>query len=147
MESGSEGLSVGQVAKRAGVTVATLHFYESRGLISSWRNAGNQRRYRRGVLRRIAVIKTAQRLGLSLTEIASAMQELPLEVTPSKADWARLSRRWRQQLQARIDQLERLRDQLDGCIGCGCLSLRECSLRNPEDVAAQAGEGAAYLAP
>ncbi|TXS89537.1 redox-sensitive transcriptional activator SoxR [Parahaliea maris] len=141
----SEGLSVGKVAERAGVSVATLHFYENRGLISSWRNNGNQRRYRQGVLRRIAVIKTAQRLGLSLAEIAAAMETLPADRTPTKADWKRLSSRWRGQLQARIDQLEKLRDQLDGCIGCGCLSLQQCRLRNPDDIAAEEGDGAIYL--
>ncbi|WP_116369084.1 redox-sensitive transcriptional activator SoxR [Parahaliea mediterranea] len=137
--------SVGQIAERAGVSVATLHFYESRGLIGSERNAGNQRRYRRGVLRRIAVIKTAQRLGLSLADIADAMATLPVDRTPTKADWKRLSTRWRSQLQARIEQLQRLRDELDGCIGCGCLSLRQCRLRNPDDCAGDEGEGAIYL--
>lgn len=145
MARDEDGLSVGKVAERSGVTVATLHFYESRGLISSWRNSGNQRRYRQGVLRRIAVIKTAQRLGLSLAEIAAAMDTLPVDTTPTKADWKRLSSRWRGQLQARIDQLEKLRDQLDGCIGCGCLSLRQCRLRNPDDIAAEEGDGAIYL--
>lgn len=138
-------LSVGQVAARSGLSVATLHFYEQSGLISSQRNAGNQRRYPMGVLRRLGVIKTAQRLGISLKEISEALQQLPAQRTPTSADWHKLSTRWRAQLQARIAQLEKLRDQLDGCIGCGCLSLNKCQLRNPGDAAAARGSGAVYL--
>lgn len=135
-------LSVGQLADRSGVAVSTLHFYESRGLIRSARTAGNQRRYARDVLRRVAVIRTAQRLGLSLDRIAQALDTLPADRAPTRADWARLSRQWRQDLDDRIAQLQRLRDTLDDCIGCGCLSLQRCRLRNPGDVQGQGGPGA-----
>lgn len=140
-------LSVGQVAARSGVAVSALHFYEAKGLIHSERNAGNQRRYGRDVLRRIAVIKVAQRAGVPLAEIARALQALPAGAAPDRADWQRLSRRWRADLDARIAQLTRLRDHLDGCIGCGCLSLRECPLRNPQDVLAEEGSGPRLLQP
>ncbi|MEE8379756.1 MAG: redox-sensitive transcriptional activator SoxR, partial [Gammaproteobacteria bacterium] len=110
-------LSVGQVASRCGVAVSAIHFYETKGLIESWRNAGNQRRYTRDVLRRIAVIKTAQHLGISLKSIAEALNKLPSNRTPTAADWAKLSRQWKDDLNARILKLEQLRDDLDGCIG------------------------------
>ncbi|WP_110707167.1 redox-sensitive transcriptional activator SoxR [Salinicola sp. CR57] len=129
-----QALSVGDVARRSGVAVSTLHFYETKGLIHSWRNAGNQRRYTRDVLRRVAVIKIAQRTGVPLTEIREALAALPDSRTPTAADWRRLSERWRAALDERIAQLTLLRDQLDGCIGCGCLSLSQCPLRNPGDV-------------
>lgn len=135
-------LSVGEVATRSGVAVSALHFYEAKGLIQSVRNRGNQRRYRRDVLRRVAVIKVAQRMGIALAEIRVALDALPDTRTPTAADWRRLSARWRADLSARIVQLTRLRDQLDGCIGCGCLSLKTCPLRNPDDVAGSAGPGA-----
>lgn len=138
-------LTVGQVAARAGVAVSTLHFYESKGLIHSWRNAGNQRRYPREVLRRVAVIKVAQRTGIPLAEIQAALSSLPENRTPTAADWKRLSARWRDALDARINSLVRLRDQLDGCIGCGCLSLKACPLRNPWDELADEGPGARLL--
>lgn len=138
-------LSVGQVAARSGVAVSALHFYEARGLIHSVRNVGNQRRYGRDVLRRIAVIKVAQRAGVPLAEIAHALQALPADAAPDRADWQRLSRRWRADLDARIAQLTRLRDHMDGCIGCGCLSLRECPLRNPQDVLGEDGSGPRLL--
>ncbi|MEG0554901.1 MAG: redox-sensitive transcriptional activator SoxR [Comamonas sp.] len=134
-------LSVGDVARRSGVAVSTLHFYESRGLIASARTAGNQRRYPRAVLRRVAVIKVTQRMGVPLAEIAQALSALPSGELPSQADWAALSAQWRQQLDQRIEGLTQLRDQLDGCIGCGCLSLKACPLRNGEDCLAQAGPG------
>jgi len=140
-----EVLSVGELAARSGVAVSALHFYERQGLIHGGRNAGNQRRYAREVLRRVAIIKVAQRAGIPLASIRAALDTLPDGRTPTTADWARLSRRWRADLDARIDQLTRLRDQLDGCIGCGCLSLKACPLRNPEDVAAAQGPGAPYL--
>ncbi len=136
--------SVGQVAKRAGVSVQTLHFYESKGLIYSSRSAGNQRRYHGNTLRRIAVIKTAQRLGVSLAEIADMFKNLPKHKSPSTAEWAKMSAIWRAQLQQRIDDLTKLRDQLDECIGCGCLSIKACSLRNPGDEAAKQGDGAVF---
>jgi MerR family redox-sensitive transcriptional activator SoxR len=139
-KSATVSLSVGEVAARSGVAVSTLHFYESRGLIQSTRNAGNQRRYPRSVLRRVAVIKVAQRMGIPLAAIAEALQALPNRRTPTVADWRRLSARWQQELDARIRTLTQLRDQLDGCIGCGCLSLKACPLRNAQD--ALAGEGA-----
>ncbi len=138
-------LSVGQVAKRSGVAVSALHFYETKGLIKSWRNAGNQRRYPREVLRRVAVIKVAQRLGVPLADIANAFQGLPEARTPTAADWNKISDIWRAQLDQRINGLIKLRDQLDGCIGCGCLSLKVCPLRNPEDKLAEQGTGARLL--
>lgn len=134
-------LSVGQLAARSGVAVTALHFYETKGLIQSSRNTGNQRRYPRAMLRRVAVIKMAQRLGISLAEIASALAELPNDHTPTAEDWQRLSARWREDLNRRIDEMVRLRDQLDGCIGCGCMSLKECPLRNRQDHLADAGPG------
>lgn len=138
-------LGVGEVAQRCGVAVSTLHFYESQGLIRSQRSGGNHRRYPRAVLRRVAVIKVAQRLGVPLAEVAQALATLPDGRTPTARDWARLSARWREQLDQRIKQLTRLRDDLDGCIGCGCLSLRSCRLRNPGDELAGQGDGAQLL--
>lgn len=138
----SSELSVGEVARRSGVAVSALHFYESRGLISSVRNTGNQRRYARDVLRRIALIRIAQRVGLSLQEIQAALARLPDSRTPTRADWTRLSRAWRQTLDARVAQLIALRDQLDDCIGCGCLSLQRCRLSNPADCLGANGSGA-----
>ncbi|RAS21303.1 MULTISPECIES: redox-sensitive transcriptional activator SoxR [unclassified Pseudomonas] len=134
-------LSVGQLAARSGVAVTALHFYETKGLIQSTRNAGNQRRYPRAMLRRVAVIKMAQRLGIPLAEIASALAALPIDHTPTAEDWQQLSARWRDDLSRRIDEMVRLRDQLDGCIGCGCMSLKECPLRNRQDHLADAGPG------
>ncbi len=139
------GWSVGQIARRAGVSVATLHFYDSQDLIFSWRNQGNQRRFDPSALRRIAVIKSAQRLGISLQAIGEALSELPRNKAPSTDDWKNMSTRWRAELQQRITHLERLRDELDGCIGCGCLSLKACQLRNPEDQAGKTGDGAVFL--
>ena len=120
----AEHLSIGQVAERSGVPHTALRFYEEKGLISSERSAGNQRRYARSVLRRIAFIRAAQRVGLSLEDISSALATLPADHAPTKADWARLSRDWQHELDARIDALQRLRDRLTGCVGCGCLSGR-----------------------
>ncbi|KXV09448.1 redox-sensitive transcriptional activator SoxR [Acetobacter malorum] len=127
-------LSVGDVARRSGVTVSTLHFYETKGLVSGYRNAGNQRRYPRSILRRVAVIRIAQRAGLSLSEIREALKTLPDGRPPTMRDWRRMSGTWRQALQDRIENLTKLRDQLDLCIGCGCLSLTDCPLRNPGDI-------------
>ncbi len=138
-------LTVGEVARRSGVSVATLHFYESKGLIRSWRTAGNQRRYPRAILRRIALIKVAQRTGIPLAEIQETLQLLPWDCAPSTEDWQTFSTRWRADLDRRIDRLTRLRDQLASCIGCGCLSLAECPLRNPADVLADLGPGARLL--
>jgi MerR family transcriptional regulator, redox-sensitive transcriptional activator SoxR len=134
-------LSVGEVARRSGLAVSALHFYESRGLLASVRSAGNQRRYPRSVLRRVAVIKVAQRMGVPLASIAQALQALPAGRTPTVSDWRRLSQRWREDLDERIRTLTALRDQLDGCIGCGCLSLKVCPLRNAQDALAQQGPG------
>lgn len=140
-------LTIGQVAKRSGVPHTALRFYEDRGLITSERSPGNQRRYPRSVLRRIAFIRSAQRVGLSLEQIGEALATLPRDHAPTKADWARLSRDWRDELDARIDALRRLRDQLTGCVGCGCLSLRTCGLRNSDDRLARYGPGAPVLKP
>ena len=141
----SELLPIGVVAKRSGVAVSTLHFYEARGLIRSERSSGNQRQYRRDMLRRIAFIRSGQRVGISLERIAGALAELPDSRTPNRADWTRLSRLWRNELEQRIEALGRLRDQLDQCIGCGCLSLKACKLFNPDDVLARRGPGARRL--
>jgi len=134
-------LTVGEVARRSGVSVSALHFYEREGLIESWRSAGNQRRYERAVLRRVAVIKVAQAIGIPLAEIRARLERLP----KGRAGWTRLAGEWRADLDRRIDLLTRLRDRLDGCIGCGCLSVDECPLRNPEDRAAGEGAGPRYL--
>ncbi|MDD0842894.1 redox-sensitive transcriptional activator SoxR [Pseudomonas sp. Gutcm_11s] len=139
-------LSVGELARRSGVAVSALHFYEAKGLIVSARNAGNQRRYPREALRRVAVIKVAQRVGIPLAEIAEALSSLPQGRNPTAADWAALSARWREDLEQRIAKLQLLRDQLDGCIGCGCLSLEACPLRNPGDQLAEQGPGAHWQA-
>jgi MerR family redox-sensitive transcriptional activator SoxR len=143
----SRELTVGQVAARSGVAVSTLHFYESQGLIRSWRNSGNQRRYAREVLRRVAVIKVAQRTGISLSSIREALDALPHESAPAVEDWRRLSAQWRADLDDRIARLARIRDQLDGCIGCGCLSLEVCPLRNPWDKLSEQGPGPRLLDP
>lgn len=138
-------LSVGEVAKRSGVAVSALHFYEHEGLIHCWRTAAGHRRYGRDVLRRIAVIRIAQTAGLSLRDIAGALATLPENRTPTAKDWARLSAQWRDSLTNRIDQLTKLRDNLVGCIGCGCLSIDACPLRNPEDALGLQGAGARLL--
>ncbi|MBK1786249.1 redox-sensitive transcriptional activator SoxR [Prauserella cavernicola] len=143
----ADHLSIGQVSDRSGVPHTALRFYEDRGLIFSERSAGNQRRYPRAVLRRIAFIRAAQRVGLSLEEIGQALASLPKDHAPTKADWARLSRNWRDELDARIDALQRLRDQLTGCVGCGCLSLRTCGLHNVDDNLSRFGPGAPLLKP
>jgi MerR family redox-sensitive transcriptional activator SoxR len=135
-------LSIGEVSERSGVAVSAIHFYERKGLISSLRNRGNQRRFSRDVLRRIAVIRVAQRTGMPLSEIRDALARLPDQRTPTATDWRALSNRWRDELDRRIDDLVRLRDQLDGCIGCGCLSIRACPLRNPRDRLGLQGPGA-----
>ncbi|HJV62105.1 MAG TPA: redox-sensitive transcriptional activator SoxR [Albitalea sp.] len=138
-------LSAGEVARRSGVAVSTLHFYEAKGLIQAERSAGNQRRYARDVLRRVAFIRVAQRVGISLADIAAALATLPAGRTPDRADWARLSAGWRADLDERIAQLRKLRDALDDCIGCGCLSIDRCRLRNPLDALAAQGPGARRL--
>ena len=138
-------LSVGEVAKRSGVAVSALHFYEARGLIRSNRTGGNQRRYGRDVLRRIAVIRVAQEVGVPLAEIAATLDSLPEGRTPTRDDWAKLSTTWRDDLDRRIEQLIKLRDGLTDCIGCGCMSIDKCPLRNPEDRLSRQGPGARRL--
>ncbi|WP_153916738.1 redox-sensitive transcriptional activator SoxR [Shewanella sp. TC10] len=138
-------LTVGQVAKRCGIKVSSLHFYETKGLISSLRNQGNQRRYRRDVIRRISVIKAAQKMGVSLQEIKQALSFLPNERTPTKEDWAKLSQAWHDKLTQRIHYLTELRDSLNGCIGCGCLSMKSCPIYNPEDALGIDGVGSVIL--
>ena len=144
-ESSPSELGVGEVAKRSGVTVSTLHFYESKGLIRSSRTRGNQRRYPRGVLRRVAIIRVAQRAGISLATILKALAPIPQDRTPSLNDWRKLSSGWRKELDSRIRNLVQLRDRLDDCIGCGCLSITACPLRNPSDELAQQGAGPRLL--
>ena len=137
--------SVGRVAKRCGIKVSTLHFYEQKQLIRSWRNQGNQRRYKPDVMRRISVIKAAQNLGVSLDEIKTALASLPENRTPTSEDWAKLSASWHAMLDLRIKKMQELRDSLTSCIGCGCLSLTKCPLYNPEDKVASQGAGAILL--
>ncbi len=138
-------LTPGEMSLRSGVAVSALHFYEREGLISSRRTAGNQRRYPRETLRRVAFIRMSQRLGIPLARIREALATLPDDRIPTSKDWARLSAGWRQDLEDRIVHLERLRDNLTGCIGCGCMSLKACQLVNPEDVLADHGPGAVNL--
>ena len=137
--------TVGKVASRCGVRVSTLHFYETKGLIKSWRNAGNQRRYKADVLRRVSVIKAAQKMGISLDNIKHAFASLPEERTPTARDWKKLSTAWQAELNARIGYLERLRDSLTGCIGCGCLSMKNCPIYNEQDKLAAQGSGPVIL--
>jgi len=137
----SHELSVGQVADRSGVAVSALHFYEAEGLITSRRTEGNQRRYPREVLRRVAFIRASQEVGIPLRRIKAALDQLPQNRTPTRRDWARLSTAWRSDLEDRILRLEHLRDRLTGCIGCGCLSLQLCKLVNPDDVLSRKGPG------
>lgn len=145
MSSLPDQLTIGQVADRSGVAHTALRFYEEAGLIAAERTAGNQRRYPRSVLRKLAFIRTAQRVGLSLEQIREALASLPDGRSPTKTDWARLSKTWRTELDTRIDALQRLRDRLTSCIGCGCLSLRSCGLYNHGDELAALGSGALKL--
>ena len=140
-------LGVGEVAERSGVAVSAIHFYEAKGLITSWRNAGNQRRYPREALRRISIIKVAQRLGIPLASIKAALDSLPKGRTPTDQDWKKLSARWHADLDDRIAKMTQLRDQLTGCIGCGCLSMKQCPLRNPWDELSAQGPGPRLLDP
>src|SRR4051794_7403507 len=139
-------LTVGQLAARSGAAVSALHFYESKGLIRSRRTTGNQRRYTRDTLRRVAFVRAAQRVGIPLATIRDALAELPEERTPTHEDWAHLSETWRAELDERIRQLGRLRDHLSDCIGCGCLSLDTCVLSNPDDVFGERLTGSRLLA-
>jgi MerR family redox-sensitive transcriptional activator SoxR len=140
-----KALTVGQLAKRSGVAVSALHFYEAKGLIRSSRSPGNQRRYPREVLRRVSVIKLAQRVGVPLADIHEALKSLPQNRAPTAAEWRRLSSKWKAGLDERIAKLTKLRDQLDQCIGCGCLSINNCWLRNPWDKLGAQGPGARLL--
>ncbi|MDQ8703013.1 redox-sensitive transcriptional activator SoxR [Streptomyces sp. LHD-70] len=139
-------LTVGQLSQRSGAAVSALHFYESKGLIGSRRTSGNQRRYARDTLRRVAFIRAAQRVGIPLATIRDALAQLPEERTPNRDDWARLSENWRSVLDERIKQLGRLRDHLTDCIGCGCLSMETCVLSNPDDVFGERLTGSRLLA-
>ena len=138
-------ITIGELSERSGVAASAIRYYEDLGLVRSRRTPGNQRRYDRAMLRRLAFIRTAQRVGLSLEEIEAALTSLPSNRTPTKADWTRLSRSWRPRIGAQISRLERLRDTLDSCIGCGCLSLRRCALSNPDDEVADRGPGPVFL--
>ncbi len=138
-------LTIGAVAKRCGVNVSTLHFYEEKGLIKSWRNSGNQRRYNKEVLRRVSLIKAAQKMGITLAEIKAQLSTLKDKTAPSQKDWQRLSENWQQELNNRIQTMERLRDYLSGCIGCGCLSMKVCPLYNEDDKLAKKGQGAVLV--
>jgi len=141
----SDRLTIGALAERSGVAASALRFYEQQGLISSSRSDGGQRRYEREVLRRVSFIRIAQQLDVSLDEILSSLASLPGGRNPTKADWQRLARSWRKRLDERIATLEKLRDNLGDCIGCGCLSLKACALYNSNDAAASLGAGPRYL--
>jgi MerR family transcriptional regulator, redox-sensitive transcriptional activator SoxR len=141
----SVSLTIGELSARSGVPASALRYYETMGLIRSVRTSGNQRRYERAELRRVAFIRISQRVGVSLDDIAEALASLPDSRTPTKADWARLSATWKNQLNERIAMLERLRDRLTSCIGCGCLSLQRCGISNPADELAVEGAGPRYL--
>ncbi len=141
----SDWLSIGQLAKRTGLSVSAIRFYETKGLVSPGRNAGGQRRYRRSDIRRLSFVLVTQQFGFSIGQIRDLLTALPDERTPNQRDWTRISRHIRAELDNRIESLERLRDNLDGCIGCGCLSLKRCTLYNPQDGAAAKGAGPRYL--
>ncbi|KQW31415.1 MerR family transcriptional regulator [Rhizobium sp. Root274] len=138
-------LSVGNVARRSGLAVSAIHFYERKGLITADRTGGNQRRYGRDVLRRLALIRAAQEVGLPLSDVAEALDRLPDGRTPTPADWRRIATGWAERLDARIRVLQRLRHDLDGCIGCGCLSMKRCQLVNPADALSEEGTGGVAL--
>jgi MerR family transcriptional regulator, redox-sensitive transcriptional activator SoxR len=138
-------LTVGEISRRSGFAESAVRYYERLGLIAASRTTGNQRRFERSTLRRLAFVRAARNVGLSLTEVAEALESLPAGRTPTRADWTRLSRGWRQRLDDQIDALTALRDGLDSCIGCGCLSLQRCAISNPGDAARAGGPGAAYL--
>lgn len=140
-------LTVGEVSQRTGVPVSALHFYESQGLIYAQRTSGNQRRYPRHMLRRISLVQVAKRLGIPLAEVAEVFAGLPMDRIPRKKDWDAISQRWKQHLEARRQEIERLEEELTGCIGCGCLSMNRCRLLNPSDALAEEGPGARRLPP
>jgi MerR family transcriptional regulator, redox-sensitive transcriptional activator SoxR len=145
VRAAEELLTIGELAQRSGFATSAVRFYDREGLVPAERTSGNQRRYPRSALRRLAFIRAAQNIGVPLSEIREALAVLPETRTPTKADWARLSRHWRARLEAQIAGLEALRDKLDGCIGCGCLSMQRCALYNPGDIAAARGPGARLL--
>lgn len=146
--AGMSHLTIGQLAERAGVATSAIRFYESRGLIQSTRTTGNQRRYEQSTLRRVAFVRAAQRVGLTLEEVGEALATLPEGRTPTKSDWHRISRDWRPRLDEQIRRIELLRARLDGCIGCGCLSMKSCWLSNPGDtIGEHGGRGAVLLEP
>ncbi|KCZ92427.1 redox-sensitive transcriptional activator SoxR [Hyphomonas johnsonii] len=138
-------IPIGQLAARTGVSVSAIRFYEDKGLIRAMRNAGGQRRFLRSDVRRLSFVMIAQQIGFSVAEIADLLADLPQERTPTKADWTKISARFRERLDAQIERLQLTRDRLDGCIGCGCLSLSNCALYNPEDRAARLGPGPRYV--
>lgn len=141
----SDGLTIGALAKRTGLAVSAIRYYEAQGLIAPWRNAGGQRRFERADIRRLSFVMIAQQFGFTLPQIKAELDRLPGGRTPTKADWARISTGFRTALDQRIETLTRLRDNLDGCIGCGCLSLENCTMYNPADRAAEKGPGPRYL--
>lgn len=145
MTSLDHEISIGDLSDRTGVARSALRYYEDEGLIHSYRTSGNQRRYHREVVRRVSFIRVAQELGLSLEEIHASLDELPERRTPTEDDWAKISASWRPRIDAQIHMLERLRDRLDKCIGCGCLSLKVCRLVNADDCAAESGAGPRYV--
>lgn len=138
-------LTIGELAARSGVATSALRFYESKGLIEADRTDGNQRRYPRATLRRVALIRAGQEVGLTLGEVGSALATLPHDATPTKSDWQRLSKSWQARLDQQITELQALRDELTDCIGCGCLSLKSCAIFNPADAIASKGAGPRYL--
>jgi MerR family redox-sensitive transcriptional activator SoxR len=138
-------LTIGEVARRSGFAASAIRYYETQGLLEAGRTSGGQRTFERGVLRRLAFIRAAGNVGLTLEEIRAELARLPANRTPTRADWQRISRHWRSRLDEQIAALERLRDGLDSCIGCGCLSLKTCAMQNPGDLAQTRGPGAAYL--
>jgi MerR family redox-sensitive transcriptional activator SoxR len=140
-------LTIGEVSTRSGLAPSALRYYESLGLITSTRTSGDRRRYQRAVLRRIAVIRAAQQVGLSLVQVRSTFASIPLDVAPTKRDWTRISATWQPVLDQRIAELQQVRDNLDNCVGCGCLSMTQCGLYNPKDTLAGTGSGARRLFP
>jgi len=141
----SAGVSIGYLSERTGLAVSAIRYYESQGLVEPWRNAGGQRRFLRADIRRLSFVMIAQQFGFSLPEIRSLLSQLPGGRTPTAEDWAALSVTFRDHLDQRIETLKRMRDNLDGCIGCGCLSLSKCALYNPDDDAKRYGAGPRYL--
>ncbi|MFY0595979.1 MAG: redox-sensitive transcriptional activator SoxR [Cognatishimia sp.] len=141
----NRGLSIGQISERTGLAPSAIRYYEEEGLVSPFRNAGGQRRFERADIRRLSFVMISQQLGFSIKQVKDALASLPDNRTPTKADWARLSNQFKDDLDARIAQMEALRDKLDGCIGCGCLSLKACKLYNPQDRIRHNGRGPRYI--